>query len=222
MPRRLRGFARRSAPPASRSGSTRASCGAGMPGTGQIRQQIHDCALFLPIISQLERTSGSRATSAGSGNWRSIGRTTWLRAWRSLFRSSSTSTTERDPTVPDKFSELQWTRLPAGETPPVFVERVQRLLSGRQPTPVSGPRPNHHEPCRMQPGRTRASAAGRESRTGRSRWALLVVLGLFRARAAARIEASALRARPQSRCCRWRTRAGRRASSTSRTGSRRI
>jgi TolB-like protein/Flp pilus assembly protein TadD len=39
------------------------------------------------------------------------------------------STTERAPTVPEKFRELQWTRLPAGETPPAFVERVGRLLS---------------------------------------------------------------------------------------------
>ena len=32
--------------------------------------------------------------------------------------------------VPDRFRELQWTRLPAGETPPAFVERIQRLLLG--------------------------------------------------------------------------------------------
>ena len=31
--------------------------------------------------------------------------------------------------VPDKFHEVQWTRLPGGETPAVFVERIQRLLS---------------------------------------------------------------------------------------------
>ena len=37
----------------------------------------------------------------------------------------------------EKFRELQWTRLPAGETPPAFVERVQRLLSG-QLAPIEG------------------------------------------------------------------------------------
>jgi TolB-like protein len=39
-------------------------------------------------------------------------------------------TPDDDDQVPDRFRELQWTRLPAGETPPVFVERVQHLLSG--------------------------------------------------------------------------------------------
>ncbi len=43
------------------------------------------------------------------------------------------STTERDPAIPEKFRELQWTRLPAGETPPAFVERVRRLLSPTSP-----------------------------------------------------------------------------------------
>jgi TolB-like protein len=31
--------------------------------------------------------------------------------------------------VPERFREVQWTRLPGGETPPVFVDRVSRLLS---------------------------------------------------------------------------------------------
>ena len=38
-------------------------------------------------------------------------------------------TPERGASVPEKFHELQWTRMPAGETPPAFVERVRRLLS---------------------------------------------------------------------------------------------
>ncbi|MFX4450821.1 hypothetical protein ABTA90_19635, partial [Acinetobacter baumannii] len=31
--------------------------------------------------------------------------------------------------VPESFERAQWMRLPAGETPPAFVERVLRLLS---------------------------------------------------------------------------------------------
>src|SRR5262249_61505590 len=52
-------------------------------------------------------------------------------------------TTERSAAVPDKFRELQWTRLPDGQTSPAFVERVRRLLSPGAPlartsaTPVS-------------------------------------------------------------------------------------
>jgi hypothetical protein len=36
---------------------------------------------------------------------------------------------ERGASVPEKFREVQWTRLSRGETSPAFVERVQRLLS---------------------------------------------------------------------------------------------
>jgi TolB-like protein/Tfp pilus assembly protein PilF len=38
-------------------------------------------------------------------------------------------TRERCASVPDKLHEVQWTRLPGGETPPEFVERVRRLVS---------------------------------------------------------------------------------------------
>jgi hypothetical protein len=40
------------------------------------------------------------------------------------------ATLERDADVPDSFLAVQWTRLPAGETPPAFVERILHLLSG--------------------------------------------------------------------------------------------
>jgi len=45
-------------------------------------------------------------------------------------------TPEHDPSIPEKFRELQWTHLPAGETPPAFVTRIKKLLSGE-----SGPVP---------------------------------------------------------------------------------
>lgn len=38
-------------------------------------------------------------------------------------------TSERAASVPDKFREVQWTQLPAGKTPPAFVDQVSRLLS---------------------------------------------------------------------------------------------
>jgi hypothetical protein len=38
-------------------------------------------------------------------------------------------TPERGASVPEKFHELQWTRLPNGQTSPAFVERIRRLLS---------------------------------------------------------------------------------------------
>ena len=44
--------------------------------------------------------------------------------------------------VPEKFREVQWTHLPAGEASPAFAERVHRLLAGgAEPSlPVVAPR----------------------------------------------------------------------------------
>ncbi|MGH8202546.1 MAG: TIR domain-containing protein [Steroidobacteraceae bacterium] len=94
-----------------------------------IRQQIHDCALFMPIIS-------GRSDARHEGYFR--------REWRlAVERAGDMSdrvaflvpividdTSESRADVPDRFRALQWTRLPGGETPPAFVERVQHLLSG--------------------------------------------------------------------------------------------
>ena len=43
---------------------------------------------------------------------------------------------ETDADVPDSFLAVQWTRLPGGETPAAFCERVQKRLVGEL-----GPRP---------------------------------------------------------------------------------
>jgi TolB-like protein/tetratricopeptide (TPR) repeat protein len=43
-------------------------------------------------------------------------------------------TGDDDERVPERFREVQWTRLPGGETPRVFVQRMQRLLSPEPPT----------------------------------------------------------------------------------------
>jgi hypothetical protein len=39
-------------------------------------------------------------------------------------------TPDQEDRVPDRFREVQWTRLPGGVAPAAFVERVQRLLAG--------------------------------------------------------------------------------------------
>jgi TolB-like protein/Flp pilus assembly protein TadD len=99
-----------------------------------IRQQIHDCALFVPIISQHthERLEGYFRLE-----WKlAVDRTHTMAEIKAfLVPIVIDSTTERDPAIPEKFRELQWTRLPAGETSPAFVARVQRLLSGETSTP---------------------------------------------------------------------------------------
>jgi TIR domain len=48
-------------------------------------------------------------------------------------------TGDKDAIVPELFRAVQWTRLPQGETPPAFLERVKRLLSPEAPTPIRSP-----------------------------------------------------------------------------------
>ena len=49
------------------------------------------------------------------------------------------STPDAIARVPDRFREVQWSRLPDGQTSPVFVERVQRLLSPASTITSSSP-----------------------------------------------------------------------------------
>jgi hypothetical protein len=40
-----------------------------------------------------------------------------------------------DDRVPERFREIQWTRLPGGVSSPAFIERVKRLLSPEASAP---------------------------------------------------------------------------------------
>jgi TolB-like protein/tetratricopeptide (TPR) repeat protein len=93
-----------------------------------IREQIHDCRLFIPIISD---NSEHRDEGYFRREWSlAVDRTRDMAHKRAfLVPVVIDGTTERGASVPEKFLELQWTRLPGGETSPAFVERVQRLLA---------------------------------------------------------------------------------------------
>src|SRR5581483_3178853 len=73
-------------------------------------------------------------------------------------------TGERSASVPEKFRELQWTRLPGGTASPAFVERIRQLL-----VPVATAAPEMH---RSAP----APVRGPRSHSRRDRW---FVLGLL-------------------------------------------
>ncbi len=94
-----------------------------------IRKQIRTCALFLPIIS---RTTHDRVEGYFRLEWKlGIDRSHLISADRAfLVPIVIDDTRDDDERVPERFRELQWTRLPGGETPPAFVERIQSLLSG--------------------------------------------------------------------------------------------
>ena len=114
-----------------------------------IRKQIRACALFIPVIS---RHTHERREGYFRLEWKlAADRSNLMSATRAFFVPVVIDETpEDDEEVPERIREVHWTRLPAGETPPAFVERVRRLLS-----PESWPTP---EPARSA-GSTAASRA---------------------------------------------------------------
>ena len=94
-----------------------------------IRRQIKNCTLFIPIIS---RHTHDRPEGYFRLEWKlAVDRSYNIAATKAfLMPVAIDDTPEDDEQVPDRFRELHWTRLPAGETHPAFVELVQRLLSG--------------------------------------------------------------------------------------------
>jgi TolB-like protein/Flp pilus assembly protein TadD len=94
-----------------------------------IRKQIRTCALFLPIISH---ATHDRREGYFRLEWKlAIDRCHLMDAnLPFLLPVVIDDTRDDDERMPERFREVQWTRLPGGKTPPVFVEHVQRLLSG--------------------------------------------------------------------------------------------
>jgi TolB-like protein len=115
-----------------------------------IRKQIKACALFMPIISAHTR---ARPEGYFRLEWKLAVDRSHLMAAEMPFLLPVVvdGTRETDALVPDKFREVQWMRLPGGDTPPASAERIARLLSpdGQAgPTPVaarnSAPGPDDH------------------------------------------------------------------------------
>jgi hypothetical protein len=86
-----------------------------------IRRQIKSCRLFLPIISV---NTQAREEGYFRREWN-------LAVSRTLDMAEDTafllpvvidSTHDADARVPERFRQVQWTRLPGGETPASFVE----------------------------------------------------------------------------------------------------
>jgi TolB-like protein/tetratricopeptide (TPR) repeat protein len=94
-----------------------------------IRKQIKTCALFLPVISH---TTHDRREGYFRLEWKlAVDRCHLMDADMAfLLPVVIDDTRDDDERVPERFREVQWTRLPGGVTPAAFVERVRRLLSG--------------------------------------------------------------------------------------------
>jgi TolB-like protein/Tfp pilus assembly protein PilF len=107
----------------------------------KIRQQIHDCRMFIALIS-----AHTEARSEGyfRREWKIAVDRTHDMSERQAFIVPVVidGTSDATADVPEAFSAVQWIRLTSGEVVPEFVGRVQQLLSGdgaRSPTVAGRP-----------------------------------------------------------------------------------
>ena len=119
-----------------------------------IRRQIRDCALFLPLISNHTQ---ARAEGYFRLEWRLAEQRTHLmgRSRTFIVPVCVDDTSEAEADVPDSFAAAQWTRLPGGNTPPAFVERIGRLLSSNE----QGASTPARSPAAASPGKANLHAA---------------------------------------------------------------
>jgi TolB-like protein len=94
-----------------------------------IRKQIKTCALFIPVISH---TTHDRVEGYFRLEWKlAVDRSHLIAADQAfLLPVVIDDTRDDDERVPERFRDVQWSRLPGGVTSAAFVERVRRLLSG--------------------------------------------------------------------------------------------
>jgi predicted ATPase/DNA-binding winged helix-turn-helix (wHTH) protein len=97
----------------------------------RIRQQLRDCALFMPMIS---RHTTRRREAYFRLEWHLADQRTLLMAPSKAFivPVCIDDTTEAEAEVPESFRTVQWTRLPGGAVSQAFRERIASLLQ----TPV--------------------------------------------------------------------------------------
>jgi TolB-like protein/Flp pilus assembly protein TadD len=103
----------------------------------KIRHEIHECVLFVPIISQHTQ---ERLEGYFRHEWMLAAERRHHMAEQKAFLVPVVvdDTSDRNAIVPDLFRAVQWTRLPGGEVSSVFVERVRRLSLGEVPKAVGG------------------------------------------------------------------------------------
>ena len=151
----------------------------------QIKKQIHDCALFVPLISA---HTNARSEGYFRGEWHLATRRLHNMADDAAFLLPVVvdDTRETDARVPEEFFRAHWTRLPGGETPQSFTQRVRQLLGldgAAAPAAHSAPsrtiEPSGRSPRSVQP---RGFAAGAPvchsphcAAGGSGRWRCLVL-----------------------------------------------
>ena len=141
----------------------------------KIRHEIRDCALFIPVISA---NTASRHEGYFRLEWTLADQRTYMIARSHAFivpvciDATSASIAE----TPESFQRVQWTRLPGGETPPAFVERIRRLLTPADPH-ASAPRHSETHPLSAAAPPAKASVSTSWSKRGLSLMAAAALLG---------------------------------------------
>jgi tetratricopeptide (TPR) repeat protein len=97
----------------------------------KIRRQIKECALFVPVISA---NTNARPEGYFRLEWKlAVDRSHLLADDHPfLFPIAIGDVTDATARVPDKFREVQWTRLRLEETPVELAARIAKLLRGEQ------------------------------------------------------------------------------------------
>ena len=95
----------------------------------KIRRQIKECALFVPVISA---NTNARAEGYFRLEWKLAVDRSHLMADDApfLFPVVIDDTSDAAARVPDKFREVQWTRLNVKDTPETLAARVAKILGG--------------------------------------------------------------------------------------------
>jgi len=93
-----------------------------------IRRQIKNCALFIPVIS---KNTHARGEGYFRLEWKLAVDRCHLMASDLPFLVPVVvdDTPDQEDRVPDRFREVQWTRLPGGTKAGAFVDHVRRLIS---------------------------------------------------------------------------------------------
>lgn len=123
----------------------------------QIRKQIHDCGLFIPIISSSTQV---RPEGYFRLEWKLAVERTHLMSERVAFLVPVVigDTSDEEADVPESFRAVQWTRFPAGSPSSAFVDRVARLLAPGPTRELPAPRQADPGAVTRSPPRARTLA----------------------------------------------------------------
>jgi TolB-like protein len=130
----------------------------------QIHERIRDCRLFVAIISA---HTEARDEGYFRREWRlAVERTHDMAEHKAfLVPVAIDDTPELEAAVPEKFRQVQWTRLPVGNTPLAFVERIRQMLTPGESRALASSRPASGPPSTpsVLPSAVAASAAPENS-----------------------------------------------------------